>query len=225
MDTNSQTNETKKAPKSTYKTLEQQVSDMEMAFSNAGMDGIKEVMLTVGYTPERIELMQAGVTKVRTLMQAKVKEDADQKAEQEVFDKKKEAISIPFVNHRKLVRIQFSADVHTSVSLQLNGEIPQAYPAWKEMTTNFYTQISNQPALLAKTSTVGITAAVATAQLAALTDLEATKSNLKKETAEAQAATQARDEAFDDIRPQYIEYIKFAKVLLADSPLLKALGV
>lgn len=225
MDTNSQTTETNKASKSTYKTIEQKVSDMEMAFANAGMDGIKEVMLTVGYTPQKVELMQTGVVKVRTLMQTKVKEDADQKAEQELFDKKKEAINTPFVTHRKLVRVQLSTDVHTRVSLQLDVEIPQAYPAWKEMVTNFYTQIGNQPALLAKTSTVGITAAVATAQLAALADLEATKTNLKKETAEAQAATQARDEAFDYIRPQYIEYIQYAKILLAGSPLLKALGL
>lgn len=225
MDTNPQTTETKKVSKNTYKTLEQMVADMELTLSNANMDGIKEVMLTVGYTPEKIANMKTGLTKVSSLMLAKTKEDADQSAEQELFDLKKAAINTQFVTHRKLTRVQLNSDVHARVSLGLDSEIPQAYSAWKDMVINFYTQIGNQPALLAKTSTIGITAAVATAQLSAIAALEATKSTLKQETAEAQAATQARDQAFDDIHPQYIEYVKYARILLADSPLLKALGL
>ena len=225
METTNENTGAKKAPRNDYQSLQESVTQMKLTFTNASMAGIYEVLLTVGYTQEKLNAMLAKVSVVEERMLDKTKEDADQVAEQEQFDQQRETIHNAFITHRSLAKVLLKNDVHASVSLQLNGNTPKAYTDWKDMISNFYTQIGNQPALLAKTSTVGITAAVATAQLAAVADLEATKSTLKKVTAEAQAATQARDQAFDDIHPQYLEYVKYAKILLADSPLLKALGL
>ena len=225
METTNENSGAKKTPRNDYQTLQESVSQMKLAFTNASMPGIYEVLLTVGYTQEKLNAMLAKVGVVEERMLDKTKEDADQVAEQDHFDLQKDTIHSAFITHRSLAKVLLKNDVHASVSLQLNGNTPKAYTDWKDMISNFYTQIGNQPALLAKTSTIGITAAVATAQLSAIAALEATKSTLKQETAEAQAATQARDQAFDDIHPQYIEYVKYARILLADSPLLNALGL
>lgn len=225
METNTSTDETKTVSTNDYKSLEQMVTEMELTFNNAAIEGIYEVMLQVGYDREKIGGMQDELNTLKESMLNKTKEDADKNAEQEIFSNKRNAITVVFAKHRSLCRILLLKDVHARVSLQLDGSVPKAYSAWKEMVSNFYTQIINQPALLAKTSTIAIDATVASAQLTALAELEIEKANLTKESAEAQVATHTRDEAFDNIHPQYLEYVKYAKILLAGSPLLKALGL
>ena len=111
------------------------------------------------------------------------------------------------------------------MALQLDIAIPKAYPEWVQLLTNFYAQITSNAALQAKVLTVGITAATVTAQSQALLVLQTLKESLRKETAEAQTATNTRDRAFDALYPQYSEYIKYAKILLAGNQTLEAIGV
>ena len=93
------------------------------------------------------------------------------------------------------------------------------------LVTNFYAQCSGNAALLTKVQGIGITAETVAAQIQGLADLQAIKESLTKETGEAQAATDARDRAFDALYPKYTEYIKYAKVLMPDNQLLEAIGV
>ncbi len=51
---------------------------------------------------------------------------------------------------------------------------------------------------------------------AELNAVETLKEEQKKEMGEAQKATEARDNSFDGLYPQYAELIAFAKVLLED---------
>ena len=63
------------------------------------------------------------------------------------------------------------------------------------------------------------------AQRQAIAEVQSLKESQSKESAEAQAATDARDAAFDALYPQYADYIKYAKVLLAGNQVLEAIGV
>lgn len=152
-------------------------------------------------------------------------EYGDQDLEQEKFDNKKAEINAGFNQHRALTRILFKGDIQAWVSLQLDTANPKAYPAWVQLLTNFYSQITATPALQEKVQTVGITATTVSAQAQALLDLQILKESLRKETAEAQIATDTRDRAFDALYPQYSEYIKYAKILLAGNQALEAIGV
>ena len=109
--------------------------------------------------------------------------------------------------------------------MQLDSENPKAIAAWTQLVTNFYAQLSSQYDLRQEAEGVGITSASVMAQIQALAELENLKQSLRKETSEAQAATDARDRAFDALYPKYTEYIKYAKVLLPDNQLLEAIGV
>ena len=62
-------------------------------------------------------------------------------------------------------------------------------------------------------------------QILALAELLNNREDLRKETADAQKATDARDSAFDALYPKYAEYIKYAKILLPNNQLLEALGI
>ncbi len=115
--------------------------------------------------------------------------------------------------------------MHAQSILKLDEAKPKAFGAWQDMVTNFYAQLEAAPELLAKVAAVGLTVEAVTAQKQAMTDLQALKESQRKETAEAQAATDARDRAFDELYPLYSEYIQYAKVLLADRQAIEAIGI
>jgi hypothetical protein len=212
-------------PKRHFDTMDESIVKMKTTFGNASLPEIFAAMVVVGYTAEKIADLKAEVAQLETLSQSQIKEHADQSEEQKLFDAKREEINKPFSTHRALARILFKGDIHARVSLQLDSENPKAYADWVVLVTNFYAQCTGNSALLTKVQGIGITAETAAAQIQGLTDLQSLKEGLRKETAEAQAATDARDRAFDALYPKYSEYIKYAKVLLPDNQLLEAIGV
>jgi len=219
------TPEAKKAPKNYHDTMGESIVKMKLTLGNASLPEIFAVMVTVGYTAEKIAGMNAELSQLETLSQGQIKESADQKEEQNKFDIKRGEINDLFNNHRKLTRILLKSDIHAWVQLQLDTDNPKAYSTWVQLLTNYYAQIAATPALQAKVQNVGITPAIVLAQSQALLDLQKLKESLKNETAEAQAATDTRNRAFDALYPQYSEYIKYAKILLAGNQALEAIGV
>ena len=217
--------EVTKAPKNYHDTMDESIVKMKLTFGNAMLPEIFEVMQTVGFTAEKIAALNTQLSQLETLCQSKILEYAEQDAEQKKFNSKKDEINAVFNQHRSLTRILFKGDIHAWVALQLDIAIPKAYPEWVQLLTNFYAQITSNAALQAKVLTVGITAATVTAQSQALLVLQTLKESLRKETAEAQTATNTRDRAFDALYPQYSEYIKYAKILLAGNQTLEAIGV
>jgi len=223
--TTNQTTEVTTTSKRHYETMGESIDKMKITFGNATLPEIFAAMLIVGYTAEKITGLNSELTELETLSQGQIKEYADQSEEQQKFNKKRGEVNKQFNQHRELVRILFKGDTHARVSLQLDAENPVAYAAWTQLVTNFYSQLVNNPGLQSKANIVGITEAVVAAQKQGLTDVQSLKDSLRKETAEAQAATEARDTAFDELYSQYIEYIKYAKVLLSDNQILEAIGV
>ena len=61
METTNKNSGAKKTPRNDYQTLQESVSQMKLAFTNASMPGIYEVLLTVGYTQEKLNAMLAKV--------------------------------------------------------------------------------------------------------------------------------------------------------------------
>lgn len=182
-------------------------------------------METVGYTEEKINEFKAKLTTLENLQQAQTKEYAEQFQETEKFDAKRFAIDAVFTKDPALLKIFLKGNVHSQTILKLDTAKPKAFAAWQDMLVNFYAQLEGNTYLLAKTATVGITSAGVAAQKQALADLQTLKESQRKETAEAQTATDDRDRAFDELYPLYSEYLQYAIVLLADNQALEAIGV
>jgi hypothetical protein len=215
--------EAKKTSKTHYQTLDEKITKMKVTFDNASLPEIFVIMVTIGYNAEKIDGMKAKLDQLILLNAKQVKESADQTAAQDEFDKKKAEINKVFNTHRGLLRILFKENVQARTTLQLDVENPAAYGNWNQLITKFYVQLSD-PDLLAKASTVGVTAQKVGEQKQALTDLDALKDLIIKEGGEATGATNDRDIAFDELYPQYSDYVKYAKLLLPDD-LLKMLGI
>lgn len=226
MDTTENTSaEVPKPKRSTYETIDESIAKMKLAFDNATLPEIFDVLQTVGYTVERISLLKSQLTQLESLHQNQAKEEADQYGETEKFNLKHAEIDSGYTTHRALLRILFKGDTHAWKALNLNEPKPRNYPAWFQQVSSFYGQLTKMPELQAKASTVGVSDANVAAQKQALADLQNLKESQRKEAAEAQAATEARDLAFDAIYPQYTDYIQYAKILLAGNQVLEAIGM
>ena len=216
--------EVKTTSKNRYKSLDEQIVAMQLAFDNVMIPEIFAKMQTVGYTQERINGMKTNLATLETKKLIQVKESAEQSSVQKVFDDKKEEVHGLYMNHVKLLRVYFAGNVHARALLNLDDATPKAYSSWSDTLKNFYHQLAGEPRIQTQAATVGVTQDVVNAQIAALEAVNTLRESVKKESAEATAATDARDAAFDVVYPQYTELIKYAKIVL-DENQLKALGV
>lgn len=214
-----------KATPNRGETFDQKIMKMQLTFDNALLPEIFEPMKTVGYTVEKIESMQNDLAALIVLQQSQIKEYADATHEQASFDANRAAIEATFSKNRSLARVLFKNNVQAQSALRLSGDKPTAYAPWYQMVANFYAQLTAIPDLAAKVATIGLTAEVIASETAALASLQAQKETLSKENSEAQAATDARDVAFDALYPLYSEYVQYAKLLLPDNQVLESIGV
>ena len=211
--------------KQAYESIEATIAKMKLTFSNALLPEIFAVMVTVGYTTEKIELLKADLAQLEVLCQMQTKEAADKFEETDKFKLKKAEVDSIFSTHRGLLRILFKGNIHALKALRLDESMPRTYSAWFQMVSNFYSQLAETPDILTKATAVGVTEAKVAAQRQAIAEVQSLKESQSKESAEAQAATDARDAAFDALYPQYTDYIKYAKILLAGNQVLEAIGV
>jgi len=222
--TTNPTTEATTPKQSTYVSIDQWIGKMTLTFDNALLPEIFGAMEAVGYTTEKITGMKEQLTNLVSLQQTQTKEYAEQFAETEKFNLKRADIDALFTKDRGLAKILFKGNVHAQTILKLTDASPKEYTAWAQVINNFYTQISATD-LLVKATAIGINASKVDTQKLALVDLQAIKDSQRKETAEAQTATDTRDRAFDVLYPLYAEYIKYARILLADNQMLEAIGV
>lgn len=211
--------------KQAYEPIEATIAKMKLTFSNALLPEIFAVMVTVGYTTEKIELLKADLAQLEVLCQMQTKEAADKFDETDKFKLKKDEVDSVFGFQRGLLRILFKGNVFYLKALRLDESVPKGYSAWFQMVSNFYSQLAETPDILTKATAVGVTEAKVAAQKQAIAEVQSLKESQSKESAEAQAATDARDAAFDALYPQYTDYIKYAKILLAGNQVLEAIGV
>ena len=212
-------------PKQVYESIDTSIAKMKLAFSNALLPEIFDVMFTVGYTVDKIGLLKSELAQLEVLHQTQIKESADKYNETDKFNVKKAEVDSIFSTHRGLLRILFKGNIHALKALRLDESMPRTYSAWFQMVSNFYSQLAETPDILTKATAVGVTEAKVAAQRQAIAEVQSLKESQSKESAEAQAATDARDAAFDALYPQYTDYIKYAKILLAGNQVLEAIGV
>jgi len=208
-----------------YVSIDEWIGRMRLTFDNAMTTGIFEPLLTVGYTEEKITSLKGRLAQLENLQQVRTKMYAGQYAESEAFDKMCTQNYVIYKMHRDLAKIHFKDNTLARASLKLDQPSKRTYSGWYQDSTNFYAQLAANPELLSKAREIGLAADVVAERKQALVDLQSLKESQRKETAEAQAATVARDKAFDELFPLFKDYVNYAKVLLANDQALEALGI
>lgn len=211
--------------KSKWVTMDEWIARFRLAFTNAQLPEIMPVLSTVGYTPEILNDYLKETDELASLSQQQKKEYGEQYEEADKFEKQRAEIDSTFRTQRALLKIIFKNNIKNQTTLELNTRVKTAYGAWEQMIENFYAQIKASPELTEEVKKVSITEEVMDDVLDKLHALRSTKKSHRKELAEAQAATEARDKAFDELYPKYRELMDYAKILLSDNQSLEALGI
>lgn len=211
--------------KRNYKSITQRISEMKIATANAQQPPVSDTLKTVGYTDESLVALYDEVVEVENLDLKQQKEYSEQYAETDKVETKRAEIAQTHLKHLGLARIMFRNDTEAQVKLGLQGRQKRAYAPWLKDMKSFYTQLNGTPNLLEVALTRGIPQTDIDAVLAEISVLEKLKESQKKETAEAQMATEARDIKFDEVNEKVSEMIEYAKVLMGADQALEALGI
>ena len=196
------------------------IGKMRLAFGNATLPEIYPYLLTVGYDEAKIADLKQKLANLESLQIAMQTAKADKIAATDNHLKNCTEINFLYSKHRALLKVLMSDDKMASTALQLNVRKKKDFSKWFQEVHNFYGQLTLNPELASKATTVGITASMVEDQLQKLDGLQKLKENAK-----AQLATEMRNKAFDELRPLYAEYIKYARILLAGNQALEAIGI
>ncbi|PID37770.1 MAG: hypothetical protein CR966_00520 [Pseudomonadales bacterium] len=206
-------------------SIDESLSKMQLTFANAQNPEILPILQSVGYTKSRLQDYLKKVEEINKLGQKQKLEYGEQYAKTEEFNQKRAEIDKIYKKDLALARIIFKDDVQAIATLELNGHRKKAYSSWHKQVHNFYAQLLANRNFFNKMQKVGINSTKINRTNNELKAIETLKDEQKKEMGEAQKATEERDNAFDELYPQYRELIEFAKVLLADEQMLESMGI
>lgn len=113
--------------KQVYEAIEATIAKMKLTFNNALLPEIFDVMLTVGYSAEKIELLKSELAQLEVLCQTQTKDSADKYNETDKFNIKKAEVDSIFSTYRGLLRILFKGYIHAWKALRLDESIPKGY--------------------------------------------------------------------------------------------------
>jgi hypothetical protein len=215
----------KKTRHKKYVSLGKWIVNMRIAVNNATLPSIYPTMLTVGYDEAKINSLKGKLAELINFDALQVGAVGEQVGATDASDKKRKGINALYLKHRSLLKILLSGNTVASVSMKFNAQRKKSYSEWFQDVSSFYTQLTQTPELTAHAASVGITLPIIDEQKQRLTELQALKETQRKKTADAQQATKLRNRAFDELRPLYTEYIKYARILLASNEALEALGI
>lgn len=220
-----QENAPKGKQKNYHLTFEESISRMKLAFTNAKLPEINPQLAVLGYNEAKLNELLGKLTQLETLNQNQKKEYAEQYEETSKVEQKRKEIDAKYKTHLALCRVLFKKDVKAIAALELNGKRKTAFSGWYQQVSNFYAQLLQNPEFLTKAKTINFKEADLEAVKTLLSEVVTLKESQKKETAEAQKATETRDKAFDDLYPHYADLMAYAKAVLSEEQHLEAMGI
>lgn len=210
---------------SRYVSVQELLAKMKLAFTNAKQPEILAELETVGITDVLLTAYLQEVEQLEILNQSQQKEYGEQYNATDAFDKKMAEIDELFTRHRNLAKIAFKKNRQAYTTLGIDEPKKRSYAAWLQQVKNFYAQILANADFKTIAAGINIKDAVITAQQNALVELSTLKESQKKESGEAQKATEVRDEALDELYPKYRDLVDYARVLFKDDQTLEKLGI
>ncbi|MEO1620873.1 MAG: hypothetical protein AAFU53_07535 [Cyanobacteria bacterium J06632_3] len=131
-----------------------------------------------------------------------------------------------YIRWVKVSRVALKGDSGAATQLDLSGKRKESLSGWLAQAKQFYNNALNDKTILKRLQDFGITEQKLKNGLKEIEAIEAANLVQEKEKGQAQAATQKRDTALDELQDWLSDYLAIAKVALEDNPqLLEGLGV
>ena len=187
---------------------------------------VNAAMVAKGYTPERLSEGLGLQETAESFTQAReVNYGSGIEATSIVNDLQKKIRGF-FSSHRKLAREAFKGQSGQYEKLTLVTPIPASREKLVQSTRHFYTQIAEQPDLLAGVTPYGLTGAVAEERLAEIASLEAAMQSQQIQRAEAEVMTRKRQAAMEAFDEWSLEFLGTARLVFKkEKAQLKKLGL
>lgn len=212
--------------------MKDQTIDSKLLFAQnaiANALGIKEISTPLsmfGYNDNRLKEGETLYNTASDLHIKQVKEYGEQYAATDTFQLVRAKANKIYMVHVKIARVALRGDREASTSLQLTGNRKASLSGWIKQAKSFYTNALNTSKAMEGLAQFGINKQQLILGSALITDLENKYNAQLKEKGEAQMATQARDNALDDLQEWISDFVAIARIAFSTEPqLLEIVGI
>ena len=209
------------------RSIDTLLSDAQLAIDNAlNNPTILRYLADFGYTSAKVQQGKKLYNIAAAAQLVQQTEAGGQVSATTIMNEAWEDAKKTYSRMVKVARVAFKRNSGVAVQLDLNGTRKKSLSGWMAQANQFYKNALGDKAILAGLKEFGITEQKLKAGLAELAVVEQTNLVQEKEKGEAQAATQTRDAALDELQDWLSDYLAIAKVALEEDPqLLEGLGV
>ena len=209
------------------RSIDTLLSQAQLAIENAlNNPQVLAYLADFGYTTERINLGKKLYNLAAAAQLQQQSEAGDQLSATADVNAAWETAKKTYSRLIKVSRVALKNNAGAAVKLDLGGTRKKSLSGWMAQATQFYKQALANTDILSALKEFGITEQKLKAGLRELDALEAANQKQEKEKGDAQAATQKRDAALDELQDWLSDYLAIAKVALEEDPqLLEGLGV
>ncbi len=207
-------------------SIEGKLAASQQALANAANNPeIAALLAGFGYDAARIAAGQALYDTAQAAQVAQKQEYGEQYAASQAFETAWKTANAAYMQLVKVARVAFSTDPNAATALGIAGRRKPTYPGWLEQAQQFYTTALENTAFQTELARFGVTLEKLQAGKSLADAVVAAKQAQGTETAEAQAATQARDNALEALDAWMSDFIAIAKIALEGTQLSEALGI
>ncbi len=209
------------------RSIDTLLSDAQLAIDNAlNNPKVLEYLSDFGYTKAKI---QQGKQLYNTAAAAQLAQQAEAGGQISATTEVNEAWETAkksYMRFLKVARVAFKRNSGVATQLDLSGTRKKSLSGWMAQAQQFYKNALGDQVVLSELKEFGITEPKLKAGLAELAVIEQANLVQEKEKGEAQAATEKRDAALDELQDWLSDYLAIAKVALEEEPqLLEGMGV
>jgi len=189
-------------------------------------DRIKQALAAYGYTEEKLNQGKELYQKAEELHHVRKKEYGEQIAATAELDTAWDQTEKQYMKTLKIARVALKDNVKAYESTMLFGDRKRSLSGWLEQARTFYSNLLGDSGFLTALSAYGYTQERLEQETALIDQVIAKHLAQKKETGEAQEATEMRDKALDNLAKWISNFRAVAKVALEDNPQqLEKLGI
>lgn len=204
-----------------YVNIDTFISKCRVSLINAADEDIEPLLTKRGYPKTIIDAKLAALDELQALNEKQKKEYGEQYAATENYTKEENDFHELYTGHIVFARVDFKKDIAAQTALDLMSERKRTQTGYAAQASLFYNGILNNNNYKAIMNNRGVTNAEMQAQLDAIESFPTLKAAQAKETGEAQAATKARDAAYDDLEEWFSGFKAIAIIALKDVPQLR----
>jgi hypothetical protein len=187
---------------------------------------ILEAVKIYGFDESKIKIGKELYESLQDLINKQKKEYGEQYEATENLQKSWEKSDASYIKALKISRIVFQDNIKAQNSMMLNGKRKQSISGWLEQAEAFYKNLTSDDGLMQEMQKFGYTQAKLDSEYELVKDVIDKNLKQKKETGEAQEATELRDRKIDELDKWLSDYRQVVKVALEDNPQkLEKLGI